>query len=105
VENHFTVTTRVASVNINAKYDDSLPAAPFVEASAFAAGPHVEADRPVRLKKVFFGRLARPEGRWKYTRRPPGAWRQEPTSLTAHLVISILSLSHGHVVLLIVAAR
>jgi hypothetical protein len=42
VKNHFAVTTWVASVDVNAKYDDSLPAAPFIEPSALVAGPHVK---------------------------------------------------------------
>jgi hypothetical protein len=62
VKDHFSIPTRVAVVNVNAEYDNAVPAAALVEPSALMAWADVEADGPVGSQEIIFSRFALADG-------------------------------------------
>jgi hypothetical protein len=52
VEDNFAVPAGIITIDVNAEYDNTLPAPALIQSSAFVTRAHVEADRPKRQKQV-----------------------------------------------------
>jgi hypothetical protein len=54
VKDHFAIPAGIITIDVNAEYDNTLPAPALIQPSAFMTRAHVEADRPVSPKQIIF---------------------------------------------------